>query len=171
MQLSPMMSGVMLSMALSAGVALAAPELTLFDFRQPLPEGVLETRSATATVTEQGRLRLTLTPDPGNPWPGITLKAPGGKWDLSKYGFIHLRVSNGPTAGAVGFRVDNVGADGNRNCLQQIQDVVAGQSYEFAVPLTVAGQMSVRMFGMRGYPIEINNHAAVLLLEALHCVA
>ena len=159
MKVTPMMNGVMLSMMLGAGVALAAPERTLFDFRQPLPEGVLETRSATATVTEQGRLRLTLTPDPKNPWPGITLKAPGGKWDLSEYGFIHLRVSNGPTAGAVGFRVDNVGADGNRNCLQQIQDVVAGQSYEFAVPLTVAGQMSVRMFGMRGYPVEVGGSA------------
>ena len=52
------------------------------------------------------------------PWPGITLKAPEGKWDLSKYEYVSIDVKNpGNKPVTVSCRVDNPGADGRKNCV------------------------------------------------------
>ena len=46
-------------------------------------------------------------------WPGVTLPAPGGRWDLSAYGQVLLEVKNvGTNQVTVSCRVDNPGADG-----------------------------------------------------------
>ncbi len=51
------------------------------------------------------------------PWPGIDLVAPGGKWDLRDRQYVALDVTNaGQAAGSLCCRVDNPGADGVSNC-------------------------------------------------------
>jgi hypothetical protein len=53
-----------------------------------------------------------------NAWPGITLKAPAGRWDLSASQWIAFQVRNPEAAPVtVSCRVDNPGADGNKNCV------------------------------------------------------
>lgn len=146
------------SMMMSVGaVAVPGAEKTLYEFTSDVPAGLLETRQATAVRTERNTLKLTL--DAVSGWPGITLKPSEGVWDLSPYAVFHVRILNtGSRSANIGIRVDNEGADGARNCLQHMQDIVAGQSYEFAFPIVRKGQMSVKMFGMRGYPVEVGGN-------------
>lgn len=126
----------------------------LYDFSKPIGEGLLQRRGAETRITERGTLYVKLLP--GMEWPGITLLAPGGHWDLSESGYFHIRVSNvGSNVSPVGIRVDNPGANGSVNCLQVMTSIVAGQSYEFNMVIPRGGgKMTVEMFGMRGYPPE-----------------
>ena len=131
-------------------------EQTLFAPGMALGEGRLELRFAEARVTERGTLRIRLKP--GTEWPEVCLRAPDGKWDVSRFGYLNMRVSNvGPAAAGMGWRIDNKGADGSRNCLQVFGNVVPGQSYEYIVPIVrgTSDGLKVKMFGMRGYPPEI----------------
>ena len=131
-------------------------EQTLFAPGMALGEGRLELRFAEAQVTERGTLRIRLKP--GTEWPEVCLRAPDGKWDVSRFGYLNMRVSNvGPAAAGMGWRIDNKGADGSRNCLQVFGNVVPGQSYEYIVPIVrgTSDGLKVKMFGMRGYPPEI----------------
>jgi hypothetical protein len=51
-------------------------------------------------------------------WPGVTIKAPAGRWDLSKYEYIKLDIKNTEAKPVTVFcRVDNPGADGRKNCV------------------------------------------------------
>lgn len=104
-------SGVLV---LAALLALGGDEV-LFDFEKPLESGRWSTWDARAEFAE-GSLRLRT--GGREAWPGVTLKAPGGKWDLSRFGRVTARVANRGTARiVVGLRVDNEGADGRRHCV------------------------------------------------------
>lgn len=89
------------------------------------------------------------------PWPGLTLPAPGGHWDLSAFGRVELRVRNaGPAAVTVYCRVDNPGADGVRHCVTDHVKVEPGADGILRVPLnrTGGGTLDGKLFGLRGYP-------------------
>lgn len=104
-------SGVL---ALAALLALSRDEV-LFDFERPLESGRL---AAWDARTERAGGKLRVATGGREPWPGVTLKAPGGKWDLSRFGRVTAEVANRGTAPVVlGLRVDNAGADGERHCV------------------------------------------------------
>ncbi len=86
-------------------------------------------------------------------WPGITLKPPADHWDLSRYESIGLDVKNaGTNVVQVGVRIDNPGADGNRNCVQKIFDFQPGEKKTLAIRLVRRVSEEMGLFGMRGYP-------------------
>jgi hypothetical protein len=133
-----------------------ANELVLFDFSAPLPAELLEMRSTSTRLTDEGALEIVF--QPGTAWPGITLKAPEGKWDLRAYRRIGLDIRNtGSSSARVGFRVDNPGGDGSKNCLQQTIDIIPGGMQRLEISYqNISGEMTVDLFGMRGYPVEVN---------------
>lgn len=89
-------------------------------------------------------------------WPGITLDAPAGKWDLSKNKWVRLNVQNHDTEPVkVYLRVDNPGSDGKKNSITENVKVAPGESIPLMV--TVGGQVyldkKIEIIGMRGSPL------------------
>jgi hypothetical protein len=70
----------------------AEPVQTLVRFDENFDVGSVITSDAKVIRSEAGRLRIETGHE--KPWPGITLKAPEGKWDLSKYEYVSLNVKN-----------------------------------------------------------------------------
>ena len=64
--------------------------LVLFTFGGNFDIGSVVTSDAKVTRAAAG---LRIETGHKKPWPGITLKAPSGKWDLSKYEYISIRCS------------------------------------------------------------------------------
>src|SRR5262245_7427231 len=109
-------AGVLLGAGSPPGGEGAAPPLTLFDFGKAFERKLLATTDAVASVTRAGALALRTGHRAD--WPGATLKAPKGKWDLSRYAFIECEaVNRGAEPVEIHCRVDNPGADGVRRCL------------------------------------------------------
>lgn len=151
---------IVLSCSLAHTVRVTAAErtqpLVLFDFGTTFNIGSVAASDAKVTRAEAGGLRVETGRE--GKWPGITLKAPAGKWDLSKYEYVCVDVKNvgdGPVT--VSCRVDNPGADGNKNCVTE-SITLAGRE---------AGTLTVRIFpvpwkiseplelvGMRAAPVH-----------------
>ena len=90
------------------------------------------------------------------PWPGITLCAPDGHWNLAPYHAVRIPVRNsGTNRVAVFCRVDNPGADGTKNCLTGQVSLEPGLTGALEVELkrTSEQQLGGKLFGMRGYPV------------------
>lgn len=132
-----------------------AADLALFDRNFDLAAAVAQDVTITNIRTEGG-FALRLTTGHTQPWPGVTLPAQKGRWDLSPYGYVALEVKNvGTSAVSVFCRVDNPGADGTKNCVTGSVTVRAGQTESLRVPLKRASddQLGGKLFGMRGYPV------------------
>ena len=89
------------------------------------------------------------------PWPGITLKAPGGHWDLAACQYVAIDVKNlGPQPVDVSCRVDNPGADGVKNCVTGHITLKPKEQKTLTVHLTrqMPEELRSKLFGMRGYP-------------------
>ena len=141
-------------MLLSCGIY-AQPSMTLYDFKEAVPEKLVEHRQASTKWLGEGRFHIHL--EPQGQWPGITLNAPNGHWDLTPYASISITLKNvGEHTQNIGFRVDNPGADGRSNCLQETIELSPGQRGTLTVPIARKDtEMAVKLFGMRGYPVEI----------------
>lgn len=128
--------------------------LTLFDFARDSAIDLVVTNDARVTLSRPGRLRVETGHE--DRWPGITLKAPKGKWDLSKYEYVSLQVTNiSDEAVTVHCRVDNPGADGNKNCVTDNVTLSGRHKGALAVRLLpTPWRLSepLELIGMRGYP-------------------
>ena len=112
-------------MLLSCGIY-AQPSMALYDFKEAVPEKLVEHRQASTKWLGEGRFHIHL--EPQGQWPGITLNAPNGHWDLTPYASISITLKNvGEHTQNIGFRVDNPGADGRTNCLQETIELSPGQ--------------------------------------------
>ncbi len=88
-------------------------------------------------------------------WPGITLKAPGGRWDLTPFEHLAVDVRNlKPHPVEVSCRVDNPGADGSKNCVTEHVRLGPEEQKTLVVPLKrqMPPELRGKLFGMRGYP-------------------
>jgi len=151
--------GIILSGFLAGVVALSATQelqsLVLFDFEKGFDIGTVITSDAKVTVSEGGSLRI----ETGHKeqWPGITLRAPAGKWDLSKYEYMSIDVKNmGSSQVTVYCRVDNPGSDGDKNCVTDSITIGAGITETLVVSVFPGPwrlSESVELVGMRGMPV------------------
>lgn len=143
-----------LLVAIGTSAADPRPPLTLFDFGPTFDLDSVQTSHAEVALTTDGALRLQAGHD--GPWPGVTLKAPDGKWDLSTYETVELKVTNPTdTEITVNCRVDNPGANGVDHCVtDRVQ--VGAQSAEtltvriFPVPWKLDAPLE--LIGMRAAP-------------------
>jgi hypothetical protein len=91
------------------------------------------------------------------PWPGITIKAPAGKWDLSDYETISVDVKNvADEPVTISCRVDNPGADGSKNCVTDSITLAGGEQGTLTVQIFPGPwklSEPLELIGMRGYPV------------------
>lgn len=117
--------------SLLAAAAFAADPLPLFDLAALDPAtGTTSNgaRAERATADGQPALKIVATPEDGK-WPGVILKAPAGKWDLSAYDAVEMDLRNpGTEIVRFGVRVDNPDADGNKGCNTENSSLRPGQS-------------------------------------------
>ena len=149
--------GVLSSLFLCLGPGLTeepAPRQKLFDFG---PDFDVRTVVAQDTKVDlvDGKALLVRTGS-SSEYPGITLKAPRGKWDLSSCLHIEAALTNrGANDVTVFCRVDNPGADGDKNCLTGQVVLSAGASGKLRVDLSSTPwrlSKPLELIGMRGWP-------------------
>jgi hypothetical protein len=152
--------GIVIWIALAGTWAAAQSESrTLFDFGPGFDAGAVAATDAKATVTGTGTLRV----EAGHaaPWPGVTLKAPKGRWDLSPYERIEMNVTNrGKDKVTVHCRVDNPGADGKSHCTTDQVEIDPGATSTLVVPIfPVPWKLDkpLELVGMRGFPVHEGN--------------
>lgn len=118
-----------------ASVRAGQAEQTLFDFGPGFQPGVVQESDAKVAVTANGTLSIRTGHE--TPWPGVTLKASDGKWDLSIYETIAMEVRNPTNLEITVFcRVDNPGADGAEHCVTD----------SIRLSPNAAGTLTVRIF-------------------------
>jgi hypothetical protein len=137
-----------------AGEPGAGPTLVLLDFGKGFDRRNLAESDAVASPKPGGTLEV----QTGHraDWPGITLKAPKGKWDLSRFAHIECEVSNrGTEPVQVHLRVDNPGADGVKSCLTGSVTIEPGKRSRLRVPLSPTPwrlSKPLNLIGMRSAP-------------------
>ncbi len=128
----------------------------LYDFEGQFDAGRIEARDVQVSLVrkEGGGAALRIASGHRQDWPGITLPAPGGRWDLSSSAALQLDVANvGTNPVTVCCRVDNPGADGVKNCITRSLQLEPGARGVLEVPLLRArAETPIRFFGMRGNP-------------------
>ncbi len=88
-------------------------------------------------------------------WPGVTLHAPSGQWDLKEFGKVAVALRNVDSNPVrILCRVDNAGADGTSHCVTDSLTLAPGQSGTLQVTLKRDSddKLGGKLFGMRGYP-------------------
>ena len=138
--------------------AAAAQRQVLFDFDAGFDvAGVQSSDCKVSVVKRGGGSALAVATGHKAPWPGVTLMAPRGWWDLSAFEGIALDVRNtGAGAVTVNCRVDNAGADGTNHCNTGGITLEPGRSgtLEVGFKRKSAVVEGVKLFGMRGYPVS-----------------
>lgn len=142
------------AVAPSAYAATEREPLILFDFGPSFQSRAVATSDARMSLSEPGRLRIETGHEA--PWPGITLKAPDDKWDLSSYETLRFEVINrGDETVTVNCRVDNPGADGTNHCVTDNVTVAPGASETLNVrvfPVPWRLDSPLELVGMRAAP-------------------
>jgi hypothetical protein len=141
------------SVAISAGRGGSRTTLTNFgrdfDISSVITSDAKVARAAVGLRIETGHEK---------PWPGITLKAPAGKWDLSGYQYISVDVKNiADESVTVSCRVDNPGADGSKNCVTDSITLAGSEQGTLTVqifPEPWKLSEPLKLIGMRGYPVH-----------------
>src|SRR5512136_1367405 len=103
---------IAVTLVAAAGVCPAA-EKVLYDFTPGFDLTGVITTDVALSVSVPGSLRI----ESGHreKWPGITLRAPAGGWDLSDCGVLSMDVRNaGTTSVDVGLRADDADADAGK---------------------------------------------------------
>jgi len=141
-----------------SGVAGLTQSATLYDFEGAFDGARILHQDAKSEVIARGRGHaLRIETGHSRPWPGVTLKAPDGDWDVSAFATITLRVRNvGSNSATLNCRLDNAGADGLKHCVTGSAKLAPGTTGILRVPLTRygSGKLDGKLFGMRGYPVE-----------------
>ncbi len=150
---------------LFTSLAAHAADRVLLDFNTGFDFKAVTTQDAQASEAKStGGSALRITTGHSQQWPGVTLKALGGQWDLSPFASFTLEVKNsGQTAVTVFCRVDNPGADGTKHCVNGSVKLNPGQTDTLKVPLkrTADSKLDGKLFGMRGYPVAAGGAGTV----------
>ena len=142
-------SGVVL-VTLLVGSMCAAGDV-IIDFKSGYDLSSIERNDVKVKLARKRALRIESSHNID--WPGITIKAPEGKWDLSKYVAVAMDVHNpGDDEVYIGLRIDNPGGDGGRNCSQKVFRIGPGERRTVKTEMTRRMPEDVQMFGMRGFP-------------------
>jgi hypothetical protein len=133
-----------------------SPSLVLCNFDKGFDVSSVMTTDAKVNLSQDGALHIE-TGTKQN-WPGFTLKAPAGKWDLSTYEYITFDIKNIDTKPVtVSCRVDNPGADGRNNCVTDSVSLNPNKSETLTVrlyPTPYQITEPVELIGMRQGPAQ-----------------
>jgi hypothetical protein len=147
-----------LTLAHQASADQASADQVLYDFEGGFqPAKVAATDATVSTIPSSTGRALRVVTGHEHSWPGITLPAPNGHWDLSAFGQVALGLKNtGQDRVTIHCRVDNPGADGRSHCVNGSLTLSPDQSGILRVPLKRTGdsRLDGKLFGMRGYPVS-----------------
>ncbi len=137
-------------------VSVAAEAKTLVAFRADFDTKSAVAQDARPTiVTTAAASVLQVVTGHAAQWPGVTLTAPAGSWDLSAYADVAVDVKNSGTQPvAVHLRVDCPGGNGAKNSVTGQVALKPGETRTLTVPLRhkLPAALAEKLFGMRGYP-------------------
>lgn len=148
------------------------PPITLFNFAPPFDPATIQTSDSNVSIAS-GTLYISTGRE--NRWPGITLKAPKGHWNLAKYTELTIDVQNtGSNKVNITCRVDNPGADGQKNCVNGTINLDPGKKGTLTVrfhPTPWVLSEPTEIIGMRGWPqasgkLDTSNVTQLLLFVA-----
>jgi hypothetical protein len=125
---------------------------------------IIKTDAEVISVKAGAGSALRMTTGTHQAWPGVTLPAPNGHWDLSPYAELLVKVKNvGINRGTLNCRVDNPDADGTKNCVNGSLTLNPGQSDTLRVMLRRASddKLGGKLFGLRGYPGAIGGPGTI----------
>ncbi|MCW5553634.1 MAG: beta-agarase [Verrucomicrobiae bacterium] len=156
-------------LALLAGLLWAAPTILanhiLFRVDPAQSLDRFPTSNAAISIVSSDRgAALRISTGTKERWPGITLSAPGGHWELSAFADVVVQVRNvGTNRGTLNCRVDNPGADGTKNCVNGSLTLNPGQRGTLRVHLRRASDDTLdgKLFGLRGYPVSAGGPGTV----------
>jgi hypothetical protein len=132
----------------------SSAEQNLIHFHEGFDIGNVETQDSKVRLLPEAKA-LHISTGHSAKWPGITLKAPEGKWDLSSHQSLAIDIKNtGSDQITVFCRVDNPGADGMENCITGRITLSPGACKTLKIPLMrkLPAELDSKLFGMRGYP-------------------
>ena len=134
----------------------AADEKILFEFNAGFDLATVATQDAQVSLAPRdGGAALRVATGRKATWPGITLRAPEGHWDLARFDHVAVDVRNPGTRGVEVFcRIDSVDPDGTRRYHQQGARVEPGETTTLRVTIRrrLPAHLADKLFGMRGYP-------------------
>ncbi len=152
---SPRLAGLV-GVVLCTQLCMAQDKKVLFDFEGDFDVAKVESRDASAGLSRASDgTSLRVTTGHSQRWPGITLRAPGGRWDLTAFDHLTLDVKNrGPSRVEVFCRMDTPGQDGQRSFFQESLGLEPGEKSVLRVKFRrqLPPQLSDKLFGMRGLP-------------------
>ena len=158
-QLRSAFAGLLLAISASAA------DRNLFQFNRATDPARFATTDAAVTVAPgRAGAALRLTTGTTQRWPGVSLRAPDGNWDVSPFANVLVQVRNvGTNRAALNCRVDNPGADGTRNCVNGSLTLNPGQTDTLKVALRRASDDTLggKLFGLRGYPVAAGGPGTV----------
>jgi hypothetical protein len=154
--------GAGLAMFLMTTVAAPGTDMVLADYEK----GFDLTRVSTtdARIAQEAGHGIRVTTGHMQDWPGITLSAPAGRWDLTPYAQVVLQLKNvGTNPVTVSCRIDNPGGNGTTNSVAHSITLQAGQKGMLQVALKRAhdDQLGGKLFGMRGYPVALRGPGTI----------
>ncbi len=130
-----------------------AASIVLFDFGAGFDVASVQTSDATVKLADNA---LQVQTGHAGLWPGITLNAPQGKWDLSGLTQVTVTLRNPDNkAFTLYCRVDNPGSDGTKNCITDNITVEPGKTRTLIVKLHNTPWVlsaPLEFVGMRGFP-------------------
>jgi hypothetical protein len=142
-----------------------AADRVLLDFDTGFDLKAVSTQDAQVSEAKAaGGSALRIATGHAQRWPGVTLKAPAGAWDLSPFAAVTLEVRNLDQAPVTVYcRVDNPGADGTKHCVTGSVKLGPGQTDTLKVPLkrTSDSKLDGKLFGLRGYPVAAGGPGTV----------
>jgi hypothetical protein len=128
----------------------------LFHFDSAFELDSVDARDASVTLADRdGGRALRLATGHAAPWPGITLKAPDGPWDLSRFEYVAVDVTNTANEPVrVSLRVDSMDPAGKRVYQQTSIDLGPRERkvLKLIMKRSLPPALSDKLFGMRGYP-------------------
>lgn len=142
----------LLFLALLAFAVESRAEELLVRFDPGFAVSAVESRDAKVSAGDHA---LEVSTGHRDEWPGITLRAPRGRWDLSAFDHVAIDVRNvGQEPVEVALRVDNPKADGVARCLTGNVRLQPGEQKTLSVALARKMPEGLRgkLFGMRGLP-------------------
>ena len=156
---------VIAMVACSALAMATKAEEVLFDFDKEFPIQSVEARDARVALSDrEGGKALRVATGRKEPWPGITLAAPQGPWDFSRFEYVAVDVRNvGGNRVTVSLRIDSPEPGGKRVFHQAGIDVAAGQTQtlKLSIARRLPPALAPKLFGMRGYPGGLKNEGGI----------
>jgi len=127
----------------------------LFDFGPGFKASAAETRGAMVALAAdpQGNWLAVRTGQKAE-WPGVTLKAPEGHWNLSAFDHVAMEVKNvGSSPLEVRCRVDSASGDRRQSCEEGLR-LEPGETKPLRVTLQrrLPASLAGKLIGMRGNP-------------------